>query len=150
MVLKKNIKFSKFLSFWFGPIPKIKNSKISEISLFFQILTIAITQDLKTTKMWTERKTERFRYELKAKNENSWDFRVFDFDLYPKSKTRKSREFCLPWIVTLVVTQDSKTPKKWVEIKTKRFRYDLEQKRKLLTFPNFRFRPIPKIENSEI
>ena len=49
--LKTNIKFLKFLSFQFGPIPKIKNSKISEISLFFQILTIAIAQDLKTTKM---------------------------------------------------------------------------------------------------
>ena len=40
------------------------------------------------------------------------DFRVFDFALYPRSKTRKSRKFCLPRIMTLVVTQDLKTPKK--------------------------------------
>ena len=87
---------------------------------------------------------------IKRKNKNFRDFRVFDFDLYPRSKTRKSRKFCLPRILTLVVTQDLKTLNKWAETKTKRFRYDLEQKRKFPRFPSFRFRPIPKVENSEI
>ena len=87
---------------------------------------------------------------IKRKNKNFRDFRVFDFDLYPRSKTRKSRKFCLLRILTLIVTQDLKTPKKWAETKTKRSRYDLEQKRKFPKFPSFQFRPIPKIEISEI
>ena len=145
--LRKKWKFLRFPSFRFFPIPK-KNSDISEICLFFQVLTVVITQDLKTTKIWTERKTERFRY-IKRKNKSFRDFRVFDFDLYPRSKTRKCRKFCTPRILTLDVTQNLKTPKKWAETKTKRLGYDLEQKRKFPRFPSFRFRPIPKIENSE-
>ena len=86
---------------------------------------------------------------FKRKNKNFRDFQVFDFALYPKLKTRKSRKFCLSRILTLIVTQDLKTPKKWTEIKTKRSRNDLEQK-KCPRFPSFRFCPIPKIENSEI
>ena len=56
---------------------------------------------------------------IKRKNKNFGDFRVFDFDLYLRSKTRKSRKFCLPRILTMVVTQNLKTPKKWAETKTK-------------------------------
>ena len=66
----------------------------------------------KTTKMWTERKTERFQYDLKKINKTFRDFRVFDFALYQISKTWKSRKFCLPRILTLVVAQDLNTPKK--------------------------------------
>ena len=44
-----------------------ENSEVSEICLFFRILTVVITQDLKTSKIWTERKTGGFRYELKEK-----------------------------------------------------------------------------------
>ena len=89
---------------------------------------------------------------FKRKNKNFRDFQVFDFALYPKLKTRKSRKFCLSRILTLIVTQDLKTPKKWTETKTKRFRYDLEQQqqKKFPRFPSFRFCPIPKIENLEI
>ena len=133
----------RFPSFRFCPIPKIENSEISEICLFLQNLRVVITQDLKTTKIWTERKIERFRYELKEKIKIS---KIFDFDLYPRWKTRKSRKFYLPRILTLVVTQDLKTPKKWAETKTEKFRYDLEQKQKFPRFPSFRFRLIPKIE----
>ena len=56
---------------------------------------------------------------IKRKNKNFGDFRVFDFDLYLRSKTRKSRKFSLPRILTMVVTQNLKTPKKWAETKTK-------------------------------
>ena len=86
---------------------------------------------------------------FKRKNKNFQDFQVFNFALYPKSKTWKSQKFRLPQILTLIVTQDLKMPKKWTEIKTKRSRYDLEQK-KCPRFASFRFCPIPKIENSEI
>ena len=52
--------------------------------------------------------------------------------------------------MTLIAIQDLKTPKKSIEIKTKRFQYDLEQRGEFPTFPSFRFCSIPKIENSEI
>ena len=48
---------------------------------------------------------------FKRKKKNFWDFRVFDFALYPRSKTEKSQKFCLLRILTLVVAQDLKTPK---------------------------------------
>ena len=48
----------------------MENSEISEICLLPQILPVVITQDLKTTKMWTERITERFQYDLKEKNKS--------------------------------------------------------------------------------
>ena len=110
--------------------------------------------------LWTGRKTERYQYDLEQKgkfqkNQNFKkskfrDFRVFGFALYPRSKTRKSRKFCLPWIMTLIVIQYLKAPKKSIETKTKRFQYDLEQKGKFPRFPSFRFCSTPKIENSEI
>ena len=99
--------------------------------------------------LWTGRKTERYQYDLNEKLKFR-DFRVFGFALYPRSKTRKSRKFRLPWIMTLIVIQYLKAPKKSIETKTKRFQYDLEQKGKFPRFPSFRFCSIPKIENSEI
>ena len=87
---------------------------------------------------------------FKRKKENFWYFQVFDFALYPKSKIRKSQKFSLPRILTLIVTQDLKTPGKWAETKTKRFRYDLEQQKTFPRFPSFRFCPITKIEHLEI
>ena len=123
---KKKWKFSRFPSFRFCPIlPKIENSEISEICLFLQILAVVINQDFR-------------------------DLRVFDFALHPRSKAWKSWKFCLPRILTLVITQGLKTPKKWTEAKTKMFRYDLEQNQKFPRFPSFRFCPTPKIENLEI
>ena len=87
---------------------------------------------------------------FKRKNKNFRDFQVFDFALYPRSKTQKSRKFRLPRIMTLIVIQDLKRPKKWIETKTKRFQYDLEQNGKFPRFPSFRFCPILKIEDLEI
>ena len=53
--------------------------------------------------------------------------------------------------MTLIIIQDLKIiKKKSIEAKTKRFQYDLEQKRKFPRFPSFRFCSVPKIENSEI
>ena len=141
------MKISENSEFSILPCTKIENSDILEVCLFFQILTIVITQDLKTTKIWTKQKTPIW---IKRKKKNFRDFQVFNFDLHPTLKTRKSRKFCLLRILTLVVIQDLKTPKKWAEAKTKTFRYDLEQKRKFPRFPSFQFCPIPKTENSEI
>ena len=114
------------------------------------ILPVVITQDLKATKIWTEQKTERFWYELKEKRKTS---EISDFSTLTYTQDRKLGNlgnFVYFEFLTLVVTQDLKTPEKWSETKSKRFRYDLEQKRKFPRFPSFRFCLIPKIENSEI
>ena len=74
---------------------------------------------------------------FKRKKKNFGDFRVFGFALYPRSKTRKSRKFWLPRILTQVVTEDLKTPEKWIET-------NLEPNWKFRSFPSFRFCPIPK------
>ena len=87
---------------------------------------------------------------IKRKNKIFRNLQVFDFALYPRSKAQKSQKFHLPRIMTLIVIQDLKAPKKSIATKTKRFQYDLEQKGKFLRFPSFRFCPIPKIKNLEI
>ena len=56
---------------------------------------------------------------FKRKNKNFRDFQVFDFALYPKSKTRKSRKLHLPRILTLIVTQDLNMPKNELRQKLK-------------------------------
>ena len=99
--------------------------------------------------LWTEQKTESFQYDLKEKK-NFPDFRVLDSALYPRQKTRKSRKFCLPQIMTLIVIQNLKTPKRPIDTKTKRFHYALEQKGKFPRFVSFWFCSILKIENSII
>ena len=82
------------------------------------------------------------------KNENFRDFQVFDFALYPRSKTGKSWRYCLPRILTLVVTQNLKT-KKWTKTKTKSFIYDLEQKKNFRDFWVFGFAIYPKAKTRE-
>ena len=56
---------------------------------------------------------------FKRKNKNFRDFQVFDFALYPRSKSRKSRKFRLPRILTLIVIQDLKMPKNELRQKLK-------------------------------
>ena len=46
----------------------------------------------------------------KRRKKNFRDFEVFDFALYPRSKTRQSRKFRLPRILTLIVIQDLNLP----------------------------------------
>ena len=67
---------------------------------------------IKTTKIWTEQKTERFQYDLKKKIKISEISKFSILPIYPRLKTRKSQKFCLPRILTLTVAQDLKTPKK--------------------------------------
>ena len=59
--------------------------------LFFKILTVAIAQDLKTTKIWTERKTERLQYELKEKEKFPL-FPSFRFCSIPKIENSEISE----------------------------------------------------------
>ena len=94
VTVMKKLKAPRFPNFWFGPIPKIENSEISESFLLFQSLTLVVTQD-KKKKKWTETKTKKLRYGLR-KNKKKGHFRgfwVFNYALYPKSTTRKSRKY---------------------------------------------------------
>ena len=138
--LEENWKLQRFPSFRFCPIPKIENSEILEISLLLQILTVVVTKVLKTTKNWTETKTESLQYVLRRKNEHFRDFRVLGFCPITKIENSEISEIFLPQISTLVVTQDLKTTKKWTEAKTERFWYDLEEKWKFLGFSNLWFK----------
>ena len=132
-------KFSRFPSFRFYPILKIENSEITEIYLLLQILTVVVTQDLKTTKNWTETKTESSRYVIKRKNEHFWVFRVFDFCSITKIEILEILEMLFTSNFDTGCNSRFKNDKKWTETKTKRFRYDLEEKWKFRRFPNFRF-----------
>ena len=128
----------------------MENSEMSEICLFFQILTVVITQDLKTTKIWTERKTERLRYELKEKIKIS-EISKLSILTYTQIENSKISEILFTSnFDTGCNSRFKTTSEKWSETKTKRFRYDLEQKQKFPRFLSFRFHLIPKIENSEI
>ena len=50
---KKKYQFSRFPSFQFCPIPKIKNSEISESFLLLKFLVLNETQNLKTDSKMT-------------------------------------------------------------------------------------------------
>ena len=64
----------------------MKTRKSRTKCLFLQILTVvAINQDLKTTKIWTGWKTERFRYNLKEKIEIS-EISKFSILLYTQNR----------------------------------------------------------------
>ena len=136
-----NIKDKMLTVLKFGSLLWFNFSKTGIMSESFNISRSFFINWAKNWKVliWFKRKTKNFR-----------DFRVFDFALYPRSKARKSRKFRLPRIMTLIVIQDLKRPKKSFETKTKRFQYDLEQKEKFPRFPSFGFCSIPKIKNSEI
>ena len=136
----------------FSVLPYIQNRKLGNLRNMSLLSNSdsSCNSRFKNDKNMNWAKNWKVLIRIKRKNKNFRDFRVFDFDLYPISKTQKSRKFCLLRILTLIVTQDIKTPKKWAETKTKRSRYDLEKKRKFPRFPSFQFCPILKIENSEI
>ena len=75
-------------------------------------------------------------------NENFRDFRVFDFALYPISKSQKFAVFSnFDSIFNWRFRNDKKN-----ELKQKIW----EEKGKFLRFTSFRFCPKPKIESSEI
>ena len=83
VAMMKKLKFSRFPSFRFCYIPEIRNLEISECFLLLQFSVSQKTQDSKNKKMkvWFNKKKRNFRV-----------FRVFNFALYPKSKTLKSRK----------------------------------------------------------
>ena len=93
--------------------------EISEICLLLEILTVVMTQDFKTTKIWTEQKTERFQYGLKGKVKIS---KISEFSILPYPQDQKLgnlRNFVYLWILILIVIQDLKMPKNELRQKLK-------------------------------
>ena len=79
---KKKFEFPRFPSFWFCPILKIGNSKISESFFLLTFLVVYETQNLKTdSKMTQNKKALTLLCGLRRKDANFWGFRVFDFAL---------------------------------------------------------------------
>ena len=77
-----------------------------ELCLLLQILTVVITQDLKMTKIWTERKSERSWYDLKKKKKFPCRLLSFRFCPIPKIENSEISEICLLLqILTAVLIQ---------------------------------------------
>ena len=129
----------------------MKTRKSRTKCLFLQILTVvAINQDLKTTKIWTEWKTERFRYNLKEKIKIS-EISKFSILLYTQNrKLGNLGKFYFTTTFSSIWNQDQK-PKKNLKQKNITLWCSLRRKIwKFPRFPSFRFGPMNKIENSEI
>ena len=91
---KKKYQFSRFPSFQFCPIPKIKNSEISESFLLLKFLVLNETQNLKTDSKMTKKKKKKL-YDVVCEEKKCpfRRFRVFDLILYLKSKVRNLGKF---------------------------------------------------------
>ena len=148
--LRKKKKIPRFPSFQFCPIPKIQNSEISEICLFLQILAVVINQDLKTTKIRTEWKTERFQYDLKKKKIS--EVSEFSILLYTQNqKLGNLGEFYFTSTFSSIWNPISKNQKKtWGKRNITLWCGLIRKIWKFPRFPSFRFGPMNKIENSEI
>ena len=70
-------------------------------------------EKIKITKRYP--KPKRPRYGLRKKKENFRGFWVFNFALYPKSKTQKSQKYLFFQILTVVKTPDLKITKIWTK-----------------------------------
>ena len=57
--------------------------------------------------LWTERKTEKFWYDLKEKLKIS---EMSKFSILPYTQAQKSRKFCWPQIMAMIIIQDLKKP----------------------------------------
>ena len=78
--------FRGFRVFEFNLYPISKTRKSRSVSFYFKFWqSLQKQQKNKWGKIF-------LRYAFSRKKKNSRGFRVFDFDLYPKSKTRKSRK----------------------------------------------------------
>ena len=76
-------KISEVSEFLILPYTQNRNLGNPEICLFLQILTVVINQDLK---IWTERQTIKFRYDLKEKVKIS---EISEVSLLPYTQDRK-------------------------------------------------------------
>ena len=120
--LRRKMKISEVSKFTI--LPYTKNRKLGNLENISLLSNSdsSYNSRFKNDKNTNWAKNGKVLIRLKRKKKNFWDFQVSDFALYPRSKTRKCRKFCLPRILTLVVTQDLKKPKTLTEAKTKRFR----------------------------
>ena len=130
----------------------MKTRKSRTKCLFLQILTVvAINQDLKTTKIWTGWKTERFRYNLKEKIKIS-EISKFSILLYTQNRKlgNLGRLYFTSTFSSIWNPRPRNQKKNWDK---KNITLWCGLIRKMWKFPwflSFRFGPMNKIENSEI
>ena len=92
MLLEKKVKISEVSEF--SILPYTQNRNLGNLGNFSFISNFDSCCKLrcKNNKKLTKTKTEMSGYAFRRKSENFRGFRVFDFALYPKSETRKSRK----------------------------------------------------------
>ena len=100
----KKWEFSRFLSSWFCPIPKIENSEISESALLLQILRFVLISDSETIKMnW--HKNLKVKICFQKKKIKFPRFLSFQFFSTPKiDNSEISESLLLLQILIVVVT----------------------------------------------
>ena len=108
---KKKCPFPRFPSFWFCPIPKIKNSEISESFLLLKFLALYETQNLKTDwKMTPKKKALTFSCGLRREKCQFPRFPSFPFCSIPKIENSEiSESFLLLKYLVVYETQNLKT-----------------------------------------
>ena len=90
MLLEEKRKISEVFEFDFDLYPKSETRKSRKVFFYFKFWQYCNLR-CKNDKKLTEAKTYRSSYASRRKIENFRGFRVFEFNLYPISKTRKSR-----------------------------------------------------------
>ena len=92
MLLEEKRKISEVSEFLI--LPYTQNRKLGNLGKFSFTLNLESSCNLrcKNNKKISETKSSRSRYASIRKKEKSRGLQVFDFALYPKSKTRKSRK----------------------------------------------------------
>ena len=129
-------KFPRFPSFWFCPIPKIKNSEISEIS-FTSNYDTDCNSRFKNAKKINWDKIIKVPIWFRTKRKIS---EIFEFSILLYTQERKLRNL-----------EKLSFNSNFGSLKSKRMRYGLRRKKlKLPRFPIFWYCPITKLENSEI
>ena len=78
VTITRKIKFPRFPSFWFWPIPEIENLEVSENFGLIQFLVAWETQNPKTRKLTSNKENVTLRWDLIKKRKLQW-FPSFQF-----------------------------------------------------------------------
>ena len=142
MLLEEKLKISEV--FEFSILPCTQNWKFGNLGNFYftSIFDSSCNVRCKNDKNLTETKTEKSRYNFRRKKENFWGFQIFDFVLYPKSKTGNLGKCSFTSNFDNSCNLRFKNDKNELRQKLKGQDMLLEEKRKFPRFPSFRFCPI--------
>ena len=127
----------------------MKTESLAQCSSYFSPIMFGSiwNRSSKNYKIPKKKETITLRCSLMRKKNNFRGFWVFDFGIYPKSKTQKSQKVLFTWIFGSIWNSKSKD---WPERKNCNFTMWFEKKK--CPFPRFaslRFCPILETENLE-